>query len=67
MAACNDAGMCYEHLELLDEFTIECREEIAQDIKKIAENAIVWAGKYFKIPCPHVGDGKIGRSWYEIH
>lgn len=50
-----------------DEFTIECDPEIANDVKKISEDAIAWAGNYFKIPCPHLGDGKIGRNWYEIH
>ena len=55
--------VCWYH----DEYTIECREEIAEDVKKISEDAIVWAGNYFKIVCPHKGDGKIGRSWYEVH
>jgi hypothetical protein len=50
-----------------DEYTIECRKEIAEDVKRISEEAIVWAGKFYKIPCPHIGDGKIGENWYAIH
>jgi len=50
-----------------DEYTIECREEIAEDVKKISEDAIAWAGDFYKIPCPHVGQGKIGKNWYDIH
>ncbi len=59
--------MCCEHSEHLDEYEVECRKEIAEDVKKITEDAIVWAGKYFKISCPHVGDGKIGDSWFSVH
>lgn len=55
--------VCWYH----DEYTIECRREIAEEVKKVAEEAIAWAGRFFKISCPHVGDGKIGGSWYDIH
>ena len=51
----------------MDEYTIECRPEIAEEVKKISEEAIAWAGRYFNILCPHVGDGKIGDSWYAVH
>lgn len=55
--------VCWYH----DEINIECDPDIAEDVKRISEEAIVWAGKFFKIRCPHIGDGKIGRSWYEVH
>lgn len=55
--------VCWYH----DEYTIECREDIAEDVKRISEDAIKWAGEYFKITCPHAGDGNIGKNWYEIH
>lgn len=55
--------VCWYH----DEFTIECDEAIADDVKRISEQAIVWAGSFYKIKCPHVGDGKIGENWYAIH
>lgn len=55
--------VCWYH----DEYTIECRKEIAEEVKQIAENAIVWAGKFYDIKCPHVGCGAVGKNWYEIH
>lgn len=60
----DDFGVvCFYH----DEYTVECREEIAEDVAKIAEQCIVDAGLFFGIVCPHVGDASIGRSWYDIH
>lgn len=50
-----------------DEYTVECREEIAEDVAKIAEECIVRAGKYYNIACPHAGEASIGDSWYSIH
>lgn len=50
-----------------DEYTIECREDIAEDVKQVSEQAIVWAGEYYNIKCPHIGQGKIGKDWYAIH
>ena len=55
--------VCWYH----DEFTIECREYIAPRVAQLAEFSIAWAGRYFAIPCPHVGHAQIGRNWYEIH
>lgn len=55
--------VCWYH----DEFTAEVREGIEKHAAKIAEEAIAWAGRFFNISCPHVGDAKIGRNWYEIH
>jgi DNA polymerase I len=50
-----------------DEYTVECREEIAEDVKLISEEAIAEAGRFFNITCPHLGQGAIGRNWYDIH
>ena len=55
--------VCWYH----DEYTVECREEIAEDVKKMSEDAIREAGEYFKITCPHEGQGAIGKNWYAIH
>ncbi len=55
--------VCWYH----DEYTIECRKEIADDVKRISEDAIRLAGEYFNIKCPHAGEGAIGRNWYDIH
>ena len=55
--------VCWMH----DEYSIECREDIAEDVKRISEDAIRWAGEYYKISCPHAGEGAIGKNWYSIH
>lgn len=55
--------LCWYH----DEYTAECKPEIADDVRILAENAIAWAGNFYKISCPHLGQGKIGKDWYAIH
>jgi len=50
-----------------DEYTVECREDIAEDVKLISEQAIKEAGEFFNIACPHEGQGAIGKNWYDIH
>lgn len=55
--------VCWYH----DEYTIECKKEIAEDVRKISEQCIVDAGKFFNIACPHDGEGKIGKNWMDIH
>lgn len=55
--------VCWMH----DEFTVECRKEIAEEVKSIAEESIAWAGRFYKISCPHVGAGAIGDNWFSIH
>lgn len=55
--------LCFYH----DEVNVECRPEIAEDVKRISEEAIAWAGRFFNISCPHLGQGKIGKDWYAIH
>ena len=56
-------GVCHYH----DEFTIECKPELAEMVKQVSEEAIAWAGRFYNILCPHKGDGKIGGNWYEVH
>ena len=55
--------VCWYH----DEFTVECRPEIAKHVAELAEQSIEWAGKYLKIKCPHKGDATIGNNWAEVH
>jgi hypothetical protein len=50
-----------------DEYTIECRQGLAPIVAKVAEQAITWAGEFFKIPCPHKGQAAAGDNWYDIH
>lgn len=55
--------VCWYH----DEFTVECKLGLEKEVAKYAEESIAWAGRFYKIPCPHLGQAKIGRNWYEIH
>jgi len=58
------AYVCWYH----DEYTIECKPELAEDIKLEAEQAIVDAGRHFNLNhCPQVGEAEIGINWFEIH
>lgn len=50
-----------------DEYTVECNPDIADEVARLSEEAITWAGEYFKIPCPHIGQAAIGNSWYAVH
>lgn len=55
--------VCWYH----DEFTVECRKEISKHVAVLAEKTIAWAGKFYNISCPHLGQAKIGENWYVIH
>ena len=50
-----------------DEFQIECKPELADDIGKLACKAIAEAGKFLRLKCPQQGDYKIGKNWSETH
>ncbi|MGL4584060.1 MAG: hypothetical protein ACRCVU_13905 [Flavobacterium sp.] len=50
-----------------DEFTTECREEIADDVAAIVLKAYSDASDYFKFNVPQIGDASIGDNWYAIH
>lgn len=50
-----------------DEYTFEVVPEIAQDVKVILEEAIREAGEAFHLNLPQIGEGEIGKNWYEVH
>lgn len=51
-----------------DEFQIECKPEIADEIGKIAADSIRQAGEYYPVfRCPLSGSYDIGDSWKETH
>lgn len=59
-----DYGFCiWSH----DEFQVEAREEIAQEVAEILAESIAWAGRYLKIKCAHEGDIKLGNNWAQTH
>ena len=50
-----------------DEASIEVKEHLAETAKDLFEKAINQASKYFGLAVEQIGDGKIGKNWYEIH
>lgn len=50
-----------------DEWQLEVRPEIAAHVSELSNEAVAWAGRYYKIACPHEGESNIGRNWYETH
>lgn len=50
-----------------DEFQLECSEEVAEEVGKLAVKAIQDAGTYYKFRCPLDGEYKVGMNWAECH
>jgi DNA polymerase I-like protein with 3'-5' exonuclease and polymerase domains len=50
-----------------DEIQAEVRDDIVEEYSILAEQAIVTAGEYLKIDCPHEGEADVGINWYETH
>lgn len=50
-----------------DEYTFECHPDIADEVVEMLVKAITKAGKLLKIKVPLEGEGKVGKSWKEIH
>jgi hypothetical protein len=50
-----------------DEIQAEVREDIAEEFAALAEKAIVVAGEYLNISCPHAGEADIGENWWDTH
>lgn len=67
MAASNVAGELNELSELLDELEYECEEAVAEEVARMIEKAITKAGEFLKIKVPLAGEGKVGKSWKEVH
>ena len=50
-----------------DEWQIECSEEDAETVGKMAVKAIEEAGEVLQLRCPLTGEFRIGRTWAETH
>jgi DNA polymerase I-like protein with 3'-5' exonuclease and polymerase domains len=50
-----------------DEMQIEVREEIAEEVGKVAVNSIRQAGDTFNFRCQLDGEFRIGSNWAETH
>lgn len=55
--------IAYQH----DEYEFECEEGIAEEIARMIEKAIEKAGQHLKLKVPLAGEGKVGKSWCEVH
>lgn len=61
-------GKDYEFLaNIHDEWQMEARPEIAEEVGKVAVESIRKAGKYFKFRCPLDGEYRVGKNWAETH
>lgn len=50
-----------------DELEYECEEAVAEEVARMIEKAITKAGEFLKIKVPLAGEGKVGKSWKEVH
>lgn len=50
-----------------DEYQIECKEEIAEEVAKIAESCIPAASDFYKLAVRQRGEADIGNNWCETH
>lgn len=54
-------------LQVHDEFTIECDEDIAEEVGRLASECIKTAGERLGIRVPLEAKPAIGKDWCEIH
>ena len=57
------AVVCWYH----DEITVECRNEIKEEVAALLEKAFDTATKHFKLRVPQIGEAAIGHNWLEVH
>lgn len=53
--------------QMHDEFSIEVREDLAEEFAEVSAKSIKTAAEYLNIACPHEGEAKIGDNWYDVH
>jgi DNA polymerase-1 len=50
-----------------DEFQIQVKEELANEVGRLAVQSIRDAGSHFKFRCPLDGEYKVGNNWKDTH
>ena len=50
-----------------DEWQMEVREDIAENVGRLAVDCIIKAGEYYNLRCPMDGEYKVGDNWSETH
>ena len=60
--------LCASQLAFVhDELQYECAPEHAEDLKFLLELSAVQAGEYYNLRCPIAAEGKIGKTWADVH
>ncbi len=54
-------------LNIHDEYQCEIKEELVEEYKLMAVQAIRDAGEFFKFKCPLDGEVKVGNNWCDTH
>ena len=61
-------GVDYEFVGTVhDEWQIECKENLAEIIGKMAADSIRLAGEALNFRCPLAGTYKVGKTWADTH
>jgi DNA polymerase I-like protein with 3'-5' exonuclease and polymerase domains len=50
-----------------DEVEYEVKEDDVEETKHIVEKSFPDASNYYKLNVPLVGEGKVGKTWYDVH
>ena len=50
-----------------DEWQMEVREDLAENVGRLAVDCIIKAGEYYNLRCPMDGEYKVGDNWSETH
>jgi DNA polymerase I len=50
-----------------DEWQIECRPDVAEQVGRMAARAITQAGVFWKLRCPLSGEFSVGQTWADTH
>ena len=62
------AGEDFEFmLNIHDEWQLECRPEIADQVGGMCVRALEKAGEFFEFKCPITGQYQVGNSWADTH
>lgn len=54
-------------LHVHDEFQVECRPEIAEELGKLGAESMTKAGEHYQFNCRIDGDYKVGKTWADTH
>lgn len=50
-----------------DEMIFECSLGDAEQVRIVTEESIKTAGELLKLKCPMKGEGKVGKTWLDVH